>query len=102
MELGIVEGLVALDNRKGTFVKLSTHHKNLFGDVKYAVPFDLCDIDHENKIIYLNVEKNELEFLYKMIEMYDKKLSIWDDDVDKYFNYEAIGSSHNSGRNMCA
>lgn len=100
-ELGIVDGLVVLDNRKGTFVQLSTHHKDLFGDIKYAVPFDLCDIDHENKTIWLNVEKNELDFLYKIIDVYDKKLSIWDADAEVYFNYETSRSSHNSNQNKC-
>ncbi len=99
-ELGIVEGLITVDKHKKTCVLLSTHHKDLFGNLKYAVPFDLCDIDHDNKTIWLNVDKNELEFLYKLTDLYDKNSSIWDDELDIYFNINNGRLSHAGNQNL--
>lgn len=99
-ELGIVEGLITLHNQNASFILLSTHHKDLFGNLKYAVPCDLCDIDDETKTIWLNVDKNELEFLYKFTDLYEMNASILDDDLINYFNIDKVGSSRFGSQNM--
>tara|TARA_R110000868_G_scaffold329680_6_gene590471 strand:- start:66 stop:440 length:375 start_codon:yes stop_codon:yes gene_type:complete len=98
LELGIAERLVTHAKDGATHLVLSTHHKDLFGNLKYAVPFDLCEVDHENKTVWLNIEKNELEFLYKFSDIYDNLSPSWH-EIDEYFNACKLQPS-NYGSNM--